>query len=279
MAWRVAKSLEKFRAQVNTLYPDRRKVNDGTIGDAKHASRSSDHNPWIRDGKSGVVSALDITHDPKSGVDTHAMYEVLRQKRDPRIKYVISNRRIFNSKDWTNRRYNGSNAHSQHIHISVQPQKALYDDIRDWDLGQPMQPKPPPSPTIQQMQRDIVATVFGGKKDPNRSAYDNHLINDQEYGVALPFRFVGDDRAQVLVINPANDKSVICEIVDVGPWNINDAYWLTGERPQAESGKDASGRKTNGAGIDVTPAVDRLLELKGKAKVHWAFIGDSEDVA
>ena len=136
MAWRLAKSLETFRSQVNAQYPTRSKVSDGTIGDAKHARSSSDHNPWVKDGKMGVVTAIDITHDPDSGVDTWLMADRLRVHQDPRIKYVISNGRIFSSvqSPWRWRTYTGANKHSRHIHISVLPDKAKYDSTEPWKL-------------------------------------------------------------------------------------------------------------------------------------------------
>ena len=84
----------------------------------------------------GIVTALDITHDPKNRVDTWAIAEHLRQHRDSRIKYVISNRRIFSStvSPWTWRTYSGSNPHSSHVHVSVNSTKAHFDDARDWNL-------------------------------------------------------------------------------------------------------------------------------------------------
>ena len=137
MVWRLAKSLEKLREQVNARYPKRSKASDGTIGDAKHASRDSDHNPWIKDGKTGVVSAMDLTHDPKGGFDVHRFADHLRTTKDPRIKYVISDGRIFSStkSPWTWRSYTGSNKHTVHMHISVAEAKALYDDARNWNIG------------------------------------------------------------------------------------------------------------------------------------------------
>jgi lysozyme family protein len=134
--WRVANSLEVLRDQVNAAYPGRRKENDGTIGDAAHQARTSDHNPWVKDGAVGVVTALDITHDPAHGVDTYAIAETLRRNRDRRIKYVISNRRIFSSQlhAWEWHPYTGTNPHDHHVHISVLPDKALYDDRRPWSL-------------------------------------------------------------------------------------------------------------------------------------------------
>lgn len=137
MAWRLAKSLEKFRDQINQQFPSRSKLSDGTIGDAAHASRDSDHNPHVREGSMGVVTAIDITHDPRTGCDTWTMAEQLRQSRDPRIKYIISNKRICSSttSPWTWRTYTGSNPHSHHIHVSVHSTKAHYDDTRDWQLN------------------------------------------------------------------------------------------------------------------------------------------------
>jgi lysozyme family protein len=134
--WRVAKSLEVLRDQINVLHPGRRRDNDGTIGDTAHQARTSDHNPWVKDGAIGVVTALDITHDPAHGVDTYAMAETLRRNRDRRIKYVISNRRIFSSQlhAWEWHPYTGANPHDHHVHISVLPDKALYDDRTPWNL-------------------------------------------------------------------------------------------------------------------------------------------------
>lgn len=135
--WRVARALERLRDQVDQRFPDRNKRSDGTIGDQAHRSRTSDHNAWVKapDGM-GVVSALDLTHSPGNGPDTHAMAEWLRLQADPRIKYVISNRRIFSSSTsaWTWRKYSGSNPHIAHMHISVRSERAYYDDASDWNL-------------------------------------------------------------------------------------------------------------------------------------------------
>lgn len=119
----------------------------------------------------------------------------------------------------------------------------------------------------------ITATVFGGHAEQERSAYDNHLISEDEFGVALPYRFKGE-RPDVRV--HANGRSVVCAVVDVGPWNTDDPYWESGRRPQAESGVDRSGRSTNLAGIDLTPAAARAIGVSGKGKVDWEFVGGEE---
>lgn len=137
MAWRLAESLAKLRDQINDSFPDRSKASDGTVGDAAHSSRSSDHNPWVKDGRSSVVTAIDITHDPRNGVDAGKLADMLRSSRDERIKYIISNARICSGsggpQPWVWRRYTGSNAHRKHMHLSVKPEKHLYDSRLNWD--------------------------------------------------------------------------------------------------------------------------------------------------
>ncbi len=140
MAWRVAKALLTLRDQVNARWPNRNKDSDGTIGNAEHSARSSDHNPT----DAGIVCAMDITHDPKSGCDSYALAEVLRASRDPRIKYIISNRKICSSQvdAWNWRPYHGSNPHDHHVHISVLDIPSKYDSTAEWNLNA----KPMPAP-------------------------------------------------------------------------------------------------------------------------------------
>ena len=157
MDWRLARGLEKLRTQVNAAYPKRSKSSDGSIGDANHASRSSDHNPWVTDPSGpNVVTAIDITHDPAHGFDSYAFAEMLRQNRDPRIKYIISNRKICSGKNgpspWTWRRYTGSNPHDHHCHISILPDKKSYDDTSAWSLVG--------APTADSPSTDAAADTF-----------------------------------------------------------------------------------------------------------------------
>lgn len=167
MEWRVAKGLLKLKAQVDAKFPGRNTASDGSIGDAAHASRSSDHNPWVHD-KHGqpIVTAIDITHDPKGGFDSYVFAEQLRQMRDPRIKYVISNRKIFSSVEspWQWRKYSGSNPHDHHVHISIKGLDQFFDDESPWHAPmldgsqEAVQPAPveitPDLTLIQQMIND-----------------------------------------------------------------------------------------------------------------------------
>lgn len=139
MADRLAKSLDKLRTQVSEAYPARATDSDGWVASAAHHQQnpSSDHEADSR----GVVHAVDFTHDPAHGFDSYAFADFLLQQRDPRIKYVISNRRIGgdegyakrnNRKAWTWYPYNGSNPHTGHVHVSCN--RETEDDDRDWLL-------------------------------------------------------------------------------------------------------------------------------------------------
>lgn len=137
--WRVARSLDHLRLQVNALAPHRNRASDGGIGDAAHATRDSDHNPWVKDGGMGVVTARDFTHDPAGGCDAGLLAQALLASRDPRLKYVIWNRRIAYGAQgpapWAWGPYSGKNPHTHHTHVSVLPNKALFDSEADWVIG------------------------------------------------------------------------------------------------------------------------------------------------
>lgn len=157
MTYRLALALAELRDEVNLAAPRRSKASDGWIGDALHASRGSDHNPWIKDTRGiGVVRAFDFTHDPASGVDCHVLAERIRllgRAGDRRLAsggYVIWNRRIASgaSQDWAWRPYSGANAHTRHAHVSVSREAAGYDDQRPWSvaLANVATPAPTPAP-------------------------------------------------------------------------------------------------------------------------------------
>jgi hypothetical protein len=160
MNWRLAKSLEQLREEINEQFPNRSRASDGSIGDAKHASRNSDHNPWVYDREGQpVVTAIDITNDPVNGLDSEQLAEALLASRDPRIKYVISNKKIASGwhdgpKPWSWRKYGGKNAHNHHVHISVEDSEGLFDNDKSWslDIGAP-KGKPHPSSRLPVIRR------------------------------------------------------------------------------------------------------------------------------
>lgn len=136
MSWRNAACIDVLRQEIDQLAPGRSTVSDGTIGDADHQNRNSDHNPWVPPPNGGVVTAVDITHDPSAGCDADDLGEHFRQmglSGDRRIKYVIRSRKIASSRNnWAWRDYFGSNPHTSHVHLSVS--STYYDDENTWGL-------------------------------------------------------------------------------------------------------------------------------------------------
>lgn len=137
---RLAKSLITLIDEVDQKVPSRDRHNDGTIGDDAHQNKgaASDHNSHVRDGSMGVITALDITHDPAAGFDAGVFAESLRQAKDNRIKYVIFNGRIFSNTvspwEWRDRNQ-GPGDHSEHVHVSVVADPARFDDTRPWPFA------------------------------------------------------------------------------------------------------------------------------------------------
>lgn len=171
MSWRVAASLLTLRDQVDAAAPGRSRRSDGTIGDASHRSRRSDHNPWVPPPHGGVVTALDLTHDPAAGASMHALAETLRTSRDPRIKYVIWNRRIFSStiSPWTWRAFNGSNPHTSHLHLSVNSAAHHFDSTRPWTLPaywQNVTPTTTERAIVEALVRGIQESLVAAGHDP-----------------------------------------------------------------------------------------------------------------
>jgi hypothetical protein len=184
MGWRLARSLEKLRSQVNSAWPNRSKVSDGLIGDARHAASKSDHNP----DSGGVVRALDITHDPDGGPDSEKLANALLASRDPRIKYIISNKKIASgkggTKPWVWRPYDGANAHSKHVHISVVPGPAG-DGTDEWNIGAGSEPDR--SRPAMPLNRPLLAFGASNSKavaDLQRllNAHGQELVVDGDFG-------------------------------------------------------------------------------------------------
>ena len=109
--------------QATALKPLRKKISDGLLPSAAHQNQNpdSDHNTGY---------AVDLTHDPESGVDCSDIFEKL--KEDKRVNYLIFNKKIW-SKDKArlgNRAYTGSNSHTKHLHISIN--NGCGDDTSPW---------------------------------------------------------------------------------------------------------------------------------------------------
>jgi hypothetical protein len=116
--------------QATAISPSRKKASDGLLPSAAHISQSpnSDHNTGF---------AVDLTHDPKHGIDCFDIFEKL--KEDARVKYLI-----FQGKIWSkekakqgNRVYSGSNPHNKHLHISINDGMGKDTSPWFWWLNQP----------------------------------------------------------------------------------------------------------------------------------------------
>lgn len=134
-------------AEASRLWPRRRKASDGILPSAAHTIQNpkSDHERG---------DAWDLTQDPERGCDAHAQVRAIVARRDPRVKYAISNRRIWAaaraSEGW--RPYSGRNPHTSHAHVSLYA--ARRNDTSAWfGVTSQTAPAPRPAPVIEE---DIV---------------------------------------------------------------------------------------------------------------------------
>ena len=118
----LCKAGQQLREQFDDTFPDRDRRSDGWLGDLRHASRPSDHNP---DPKTGTVRAIDVDRDVSGTAKPDLMPDIADQIRlcakagDKRIAYVIFDGRIASAKKgWRWRPYDGANKHNHHCHVS-----------------------------------------------------------------------------------------------------------------------------------------------------------------
>ncbi len=139
MNWYAPPSIKAALLEANVLWPQRSRASDGTIGDAAHRARKSDHNP---DGR-GCVHAFDITHDPQNGCDAGKLVKLVVGRRDHRLRYAIWNRTITygphaesvkrgERRAWTSEPYRGSNPHTTHAHFSIGHTERCENDVSPW---------------------------------------------------------------------------------------------------------------------------------------------------
>lgn len=104
----------------------------------------------------------------------------------------------------------------------------------------------------------------------------------------LPFVALPSVRALgrfVRLFNPKNGRTAFAFVDDVGPWNETDHGYVFQTatrpgstwggptvRPAAESGTDTRGRKTNGAGIDLSECIWGKLLMLDNGPVLWEFL-------
>ena len=119
----LCKAGQQLREQIDDSYPERDRTSDGWIGDARHSSRNSQHNPDAE----GIVRAIDVDRDLSGKAKPDLMPDLADQirlcaksKKDGgRISYLIFDGRIASSKKgWAWRPYDGLNRHVKHLHVS-----------------------------------------------------------------------------------------------------------------------------------------------------------------
>jgi hypothetical protein len=126
--WRLSTSLSLLLGEINSRAPMRRRRYDA-LGTSQHRPRIGARDLHLPNPR-GVVTAIDITHDPRRGCDCNVIAEALRESRDPRIETVIWNGRIFSSrfKPWLWRAHRGSSC-VKFLHIAV------VDEAKPWAVS------------------------------------------------------------------------------------------------------------------------------------------------
>ena len=122
MTPKLCKAGQQLRLQIDDSYSSRDKSSDGWLGDYRHSTRASDHNP----DKQGIVRAIDIDRDLSGKAKPDLMPDLADQirlfaKRDKskRISYIIFAGKIASPRmGWRWRKYSGINPHNHHCHIS-----------------------------------------------------------------------------------------------------------------------------------------------------------------
>jgi hypothetical protein len=126
---KLSKAAVQLREQFDDTYPDRDRLSDGWIGDRKHSSRKSDHNP----DEQGWVRAIDIDRDLHKSGKPDLMPDLVDQVRlacksraEKRISYIIFDGRICSPiLNWRWRKYTGANKHIKHAHFSFKKEADL----------------------------------------------------------------------------------------------------------------------------------------------------------
>jgi hypothetical protein len=69
-----------------------------------------------------------------------------------------------------------------------------------------------------------------------------------------------------------HERAVVVPVLDVGPWNVDDAYWERDAQPASERGKGVYRKPSNTAGIDLSDRVFAELGLRDNDIVEWRFV-------
>ncbi|MEO6954736.1 MAG: hypothetical protein ABI321_23250 [Polyangia bacterium] len=94
------------------------------------------------------------------------------------------------------------------------------------------------------------------------------VIQPESLFVALPHPMALHKHVEIRYGN----RTIVAQVLDVGPWNVDDAYWKTSARPASERAHGKYRVPSNHAGIDLSNAVFAALGLSDNDVVDWRFV-------
>lgn len=204
MACQGAASVRQMFTDANRIASSRRKASDGICASQQHSSQNprSDHEPDAR----GIAHAGDLTHSPAEGWDAHKRVRQAVARRDVRIKYVISQRKIISYYPvgsypaWAERPYGGSNPHTLHAHTSIRSGTQFENDTSPWWDGS--QPGGGDEVTDADIAR--IAQIIDTKLEPIRAD-----IDDLQVRMVAVFESVGKPYVKGVSIQKALMKGIV----------------------------------------------------------------------
>lgn len=150
--------------QATVRWPGRSRKSDGIMSSSAHRQQnpSSDHD---------YGNAFDLTHDPQDGpdcaIEAGRLVQMAKDGKAPWLKYVIFNRRIASKeRGWGWRPYDGDNAHTLHMHVSIFS-TFRNNDIDWWDRPAPS-PKESDMSPAQEKKLDRVIDLLEALVAPRR---------------------------------------------------------------------------------------------------------------
>ena len=197
MAYRNCKASIQLGNEIkqNPEWSHRDWSSDGTLGDAAHAARHSDHNPWLKDSNGvGVIRARDIDEDldgdtRDTGADALVLFNhllTLAKNGDVRLNgggYLIYEGKIYSEKSkWQPRVYTGVNAHKKHIHVSFSQDPRGYDSTAPWGVST-LSSKPKPEggflmALTEEQQKNLYELT---QQNAMRIAHIEKMLMGEEY--------------------------------------------------------------------------------------------------
>ena len=138
------------------------------------------------------------------------------------------------------------------------------------------QPSPTTQPASKPMQMQWHTVMASREGLVGHKTASGLVIKSTSMFAALPSRKALGRTIRV----EYKDKVIEVPVLDVGPWNVNDEYWIGSNRPAAERGvrlppMSKYGRPKNKAGLDLSDAAWDALGIPRKLGVEyvvWAFV-------